>query len=194
MLLRRLLAVLCASATVVVADNRAQETVIPFDLPGPYHEIPEDALPPGALEVLRVRSSNPAINRAFAEARASLPSALSATQKRNGWFSPSLALYVAVKTDHPEKPIEFVWVDNIRRQDKGYAGRLASQPRYVSGKGLRSGIDFLNPQIGDWAVQAEDGRYYGYFTTRALLPDLAEPLASKIRALLVPRAVPALWD
>jgi uncharacterized protein YegJ (DUF2314 family) len=195
MLLRRLLAVLCACATIfVTAASGEEDRVIPFDLPGPYHEIPKDALPPGELDVLRVRSSNPAINAAFTKARASLPAALAATIKSHGRFSPSLAVYVAVKVDDPGRQIEFVWVDNLRRDGKGFAGTLASHPRYMPGKRLRSPISFLNPQIADWAVQAEDGRYYGYFTTRAMLAHMEDALAHQIRAILVERAVPLLWQ
>lgn len=193
MLLRRMLAVLCALATLAVATHGESETVIPFDTPGPVFEIPEDALPPGELGLLQVRSSNPAVNQAFMDARASLPAALAATIKRNGWFSPSLALYVAIRVEDPAKKVEFVWVDNIRRKGKGFTGNLATHPRYMPGKRLRSRIDFINPQIGDWAVQAEDGRYYGYFTTRALLPDLSEDVAQEISAILVANPVPALW-
>lgn len=193
MLSRRLLAVGCACATIVAAASSARDAVIPFDTPGPVFEVPEDALPPGALNVLKVRSSDPAMNRAFAAARASLPGALSFTEKRNGRFSPSLALYVAVRVDDPDKKIEFVWVDTIRRKGKGFSGKLASHPGFIPGKRLRSRIEFLNPQIGDWAIQAEDGRFYGYFTTRARLKDLDPDLAETLRALLVENPVPALW-
>ncbi|MBY6162205.1 DUF2314 domain-containing protein [Mameliella alba] len=208
MLIRRITALSCALCAVALmaagqplvdpdADTleeaRQQALSRIYDHPGPVHIIPEDALPPGILPTLHVRSSDPALNRAFAEARKSLPAALAATEKRNGWFSPSLALYVAVFVNAPDKPIEFVWVDNIRREGKGYRGTLASHPRLMPGKRLRTRIQFLNPQIADWAVQAEDGRYYGYFTTRARLPGIEEPLASELRALLVGSPVPALW-
>lgn len=211
MLFRRVIAVLCALgalATLALGQTMTQDQLRAdtleearqealariYDQPGPVLIIPPDALPPGAIDVLRVRSSDPALNRAFTQARAALPAALAATEKRNGWFSPSLALYVAMKVDDPEKQIEFVWVDNIRRIGRGYAGTLASHPRFMPGKRLRSKVRFLNPQIADWAVQAVDGRYYGYFTTRARLKDIEEPLASQIRALLVERPVPLIWQ
>lgn len=214
MLLRRVIAVLCmlgAGATLALGagdlddlpedlrrelqeDARQEALSRIYDHPGPVIIVPHDALPPGALDVLRVRSSDPALNRAFAAARAALPAALAATEKRNGWFSPSLALYVAVRVEDPDKQIEFVWVDNIRREGKGYAGTLASHPRHMPDKQIRAPITFLNPQIADWAVQAEDGRYYGYFTTRARLKDIPEPLAGQLRALLVARPVPLIWQ
>lgn len=194
MLFRRTTALLCALMGFALAAHGATEGEIPFDTPGPVIEIPDEALPPGALDVLKVRSSDPAMNQAFGLARASLPAALSATEKKHGSFSPSLALYVAVRVDDPDKQIEFVWVDNIRRKGKGFTGSLASHPRFMPGKRLRAPIDFLNPQIADWAVQARDGRYYGYFTTRARLDSIAEPLASELRAMLVDTPVPQLWQ
>ncbi|WP_323771363.1 YegJ family protein [Antarctobacter sp.] len=200
MLIRRVIAVLCALgavATLAVSEplTEEEEELLAriYDTPGPVNIIPPDALPPGLLPTLHVRSSDPAMNRAFTQARASLPAALAATEKRNGWFSPSLALYVAVFVNAPGQPIEFVWVDTIRRDGKGYRGKLAGHARFLKDNRLRTPISFLNPQIADWAVQAEDGRYYGYFTTRARLPDLDDPLASELRALLVGNPVPALW-
>ncbi|WP_420325768.1 DUF2314 domain-containing protein [Mameliella sp.] len=194
MLFHRTTALLCALMGFALAAHGATEGEIPFDTPGPVIEIPDKALPPGVLDVLKVRSSDPAMNQAFGLARASLPAALSATEKKHGYFSPSLALYVAVRVDDPDKQIEFVWVDNIRRKGKGFTGSLASHPRFMPGKRLRAPIDFLNPQIADWAVQARDGRYYGYFTTRARLDSIAEPLASELRSMLVDTPVPQLWQ
>ncbi|WP_305971210.1 MULTISPECIES: DUF2314 domain-containing protein [unclassified Mameliella] len=194
MLFRRTTAMLCALMGFALAAHGATEGEIPFDTPGPVIEIPDEALPPGVLDVLKVRSSDPAMNQAFGLARASLPAALSATEKKHGYFSPSLALYVAVRVDDPDKQIEFVWVDNIRRKGKGFTGSLASHPRFMPGKRLRAPIEFLNPQIADWAVQARDGRYYGYFTTRARLDSIAEPLASELRSMLVDTPVPQLWQ
>ncbi|MGP6088066.1 DUF2314 domain-containing protein [Antarctobacter jejuensis] len=211
MLFRRVIAVLCACAALApiahaqtmtqeqmrldaLEEARQEALAQVYDHPGPIHIIPEDALPPGVLPTLRVRSSDPALNRAFSAARATLPAALAGTEKSGGRFSPSLALYVAVFVNAPGKPVEFVWVDNIRRDGKGYRGRIAGHPRFMPGKRLGSWISFLNPEIADWAVQAEDGRYYGYFTTRARLKGIEEPLASALRATLVPRPVPAIWQ
>lgn len=211
MLVRRGIAVLCALGALVTfafAQTMTQQEILAdtldearqealarvYDHPGPVHIIPKDALPPGVLPTLRVRSSDPALNRAFTAARAALPAALAGTEKRNGRFSPSLALYIAVFVNAPDMPVEFIWVDTIRRDGKGYLGRIAGHPQFMPGKRIGSTIRFLNPQIADWAVQAEDGRYYGYFTTRARLKTIKEPLASRLRAMLVPRPVPVLWQ
>lgn len=179
----------CAALAQAATDGP-----IPFDTEGPVEEIPIADGPVREMAVIRVRSSDAAMNRAFAQARATLANALSGTEKSNGRFSPSLALQVAMKTGSSDTPIEFVWVDTIRRSGKGYLGKLASWPRSLPGKRLRDEVVFYHPQISDWAVQAVDGRFYGYFTTRALLPDLEDPLAAKLRAMLVPRPVPRLWQ
>jgi uncharacterized protein YegJ (DUF2314 family) len=143
--------------------------------------------------VLRFRSSDPRLNAAWAEARAVLPNVVAATEGPGGRFSPALALLIAVRVPDPEQPIEFLWVDGLRRDGDFYTGRLASQPRRLPDRHLRDRVTFLYPQIYDWAVQAVDGRYYGYFTTRVLLQDMAEPQRSEIGARLLPRPVPGLW-
>lgn len=172
----------------------AQEApVIPFDEEGPVEEVPVSDHPIRHLPVLRFRSSDPRMNEAYRLARASLPNVVSATEKRHGFFSPSLALLIAVKVPDADRPIEFVWVDTIRREGDHFTARLAAWPRRIPGKRLRDEIVFVYPQIYDWAVQAVDGRFYGYFTTRVLLKDMAEPQRSRIGVTLVPRPVPQLW-
>lgn len=180
-------------ALISSAPGAETDRVIPFDTEGPVMEIPISDGPVREMEVIRVRSSDADMNRAFAEARASLANALAGTEKTRGRFSPSLALQVAMQVPDADRQVEFVWVDTIRRSGKGFRGKLASWPRHMPGKRLRDEVAFLHPQIADWAVQAVDGRFYGYFTTRVLIHDLEEPLASEIRALLVPRPVPQLW-
>lgn len=195
MALRRFIglgALLLAVGTLPAAAQ--DEAVIPFDEEGPVEEIPVSDHPIRHLPVLRFRHSDPRMNAAFGAARDSLPNVLSATEKTNGWFSPSLALWIAVKVPDGERPIEFVWVDTIRREGDYFTARLAAWPRRIPGKRLRDEIVFVYPQIYDWAVQAVDGRFYGYFTTRVLLKDMEEPMRSRIGVTLVPRPIPQLWQ
>ncbi|WGW02226.1 DUF2314 domain-containing protein [Tropicibacter oceani] len=145
------------------------------------------------VRVIKVVTTDYQMAEAFRQARHSLPSALGGTQKKHGYFSPSLALWVAVPVPDQTVKVEMIWVDNIRRKGKGFQGTLAGHPRHMPGKALRSPITFNYSQIADWAVQAVDGRYYGYFSTRVVL-DISEPaIAAQIRATLVERPVPRLW-
>lgn len=146
------------------------------------------------MRVIKVITYDHALAEAFRNARATLATALAATEKRHGRFSPSLALRVALPVPDPEVKVELVWVDTIRRDGKGFAGRLASHPQHMPGKRMRSPVTFAHSQIADWAVQAEDGRYYGYFSTRVALKYLDDEAASQVEAILVPRTVPRLWE
>ncbi|WP_299925524.1 DUF2314 domain-containing protein [uncultured Pelagimonas sp.] len=140
----------------------------------------------------RVISSDYQISQAWAAARATLPTAIGALEKRNGWFSPSLAFKVALPVDH-DAQVEMLWVDKIRRQGNVFKARLASHPHHMPGKRMGHSVEFFYDQIADWAVQAVDGRYYGYYTTRVLLKSMEPERAAKYRALLVENPLPPEW-
>lgn len=154
------------------------------------------ATSPGFAEmrVIKVVSNDRALSKAFGEARQTLATALAATEKKHGYFSPSLALWVAIPVPDPEVKVEMVWVDNIRRDGTGFRGKLASHPRHMPGKRMRAPVSFAHSQIADWAVQAEDGRYYGYFSTRVMLTHLDPETAAEVQSILVPRTIPRLWE
>ena len=140
----------------------------------------------------KVVSSDWQINQAWAEARATLEYAIGAMEKRNGWFSPSLAFKVALPVDHAVE-VEMVWVDKIRRDGQTFKARLASHPTYMPGQRMGETVEFFHAQIADWAVQAKDGRYYGYYTTRVLIKAMEPARAEKYRALLVENPLPPEW-
>ncbi len=140
----------------------------------------------------RVISSDWQVGQAWAAARATLPDVIGAMEKRNGWFSPSLAFKVALPVDH-ETEVEMLWVDKIRRHGNIFKARLASHPLHMPDKRMGHSIEFFHDQIADWAVQAVDGRYYGYYTTRVLLKSMEPERAAKYRALLVENPLPPEW-
>ncbi|WP_099246759.1 DUF2314 domain-containing protein [Pelagimonas phthalicica] len=140
----------------------------------------------------KVISSDWQIARAWSEARATLEYAIGAMEKRNGWFSPSLAFKVALPVDH-EVGVEMVWVDKIRRDGQTFKARLANHPTYMPGRRMGDTVDFFHAQIADWAVQAVDGRFYGYYTTRVLIKDMNPERAAKYRALLIDNPLPPEW-
>ncbi len=140
----------------------------------------------------RVISSDWQIGQAWAAARATLPDVIGAMEKRNGWFSPSLAFQVALPVDH-DTEVEMLWVDKIRRHGNIFKARLASHPHYMPGTRMGHTVEFFHDQIADWAVQAVDGRYYGYYTTRVLIKTMTPDRAAKYRALLVENPLPPEW-
>ena len=146
------------------------------------------------VPVIKVVTYDHALADAFRSARSTLATALAATEKRHGRFSPSLALRAALHVPDPAVKVELIWIDTIRRKGKGFEGRLAGHPQHMPGKRMGSRVTFTHSQIADWAVQADDGRYYDYFTTRVALKYLDEAAAKEVRAILVPRTVPHLWE
>ncbi len=143
------------------------------------------------VPVLRVQSSDYATAKAIGEAQRTLPAAIGAMQKSHGRFSPSLSFKVALPTRGPER-VEMIWVDQIRRFGTGFKARLAGHPRHLPRR-IRDEVHFDYSQIADWAVQAVDGRFYGYYTTRVLRDRASGKLADDIRATLVPRPLPPDW-
>lgn len=114
-------------------------------------------------------------------------------EKRNGWFSPSLALKVALPVADPEVQAEMIWVDRIRRKGVMFEARLAGYPRHMPDKRMGATVSFFHDQIADWAVQAVDGRFYGYYTTRVLIKSMEPDRAAKFRATLVENPLPPGW-
>lgn len=141
----------------------------------------------------KVVSSDWQISQAWAAARATLPTAIGATEKRHGRFSPSLALKVALPVKDPDVQAEMIWVDRIRRNGVLFEARLAGYPRHMPGMRMGDTVDFFYDQIADWAVQAVDGRFYGYYTTRVLIKSMEPERAAKHRATLVDNPLPPGW-
>jgi len=141
----------------------------------------------------RVVSSDWQISQAWAAARATLPTALGATEKRYGWFSPSLALKVALPVENPDVQAEMIWVDRIRRNGTMFEARLAGYPHHMPAMRMGDTVDFFYDQIADWAVQAVDGRFYGYYTTRVLIKSMDPERAAKYQATLVDNPLPPGW-
>lgn len=114
-------------------------------------------------------------------------------EKRNGWFSPSLAFKVALPVNNPDVQAEMIWVDQIRRKGQIFEARLAGYPHHMPGMRMGDTVEFFLDQIADWAVQAVDGRYYGYYTTRVLIQSMEPQRAAKYRATLVENPIPPQW-
>ncbi|KUF12060.1 DUF2314 domain-containing protein [Pseudoponticoccus marisrubri] len=141
----------------------------------------------------KVISSNPDLTEAFSAARKTLPSAIGAMQKSGGRFSPSLAFRVALVVPNTERPVELIWVDSIRRHGSLFKARLAGWPRGWPGEGPGTEVTFAYSQIADWAVQAVDGRFYGYYTTRVELQTAPAATRARYGPLLIDNPLPPDW-
>ena len=79
---------------------------------------------------------------------------------------------------------EVIWVaDFSTRDSKTFTAYLANEPNQLPGLTLGSKVTFSRDQIRDWSV-IRDGKGYGYFTVRAMLPRLSAQQAAQLRQFL----------
>jgi len=78
---------------------------------------------------------------------------------------------------------EFIWADPIRREGDQVVARLANEPVHL--RGLRSGSEVRVSQslIADWSY-ARNGKLYGHFSTRVLLPKMTPEERAQVEGQL----------
>lgn len=80
-----------------------------------------------------------------------------------------------------ETDSEVIWVTFFDQIDvDNFVGRLSNEPNFMSGFHLDSEVTFTQDMIQDWYIY-ENGKVYGYFTVRILLPQLDETTAEQVR-------------
>jgi len=132
-------------------------------------------------QAIMVEAGDPAMNKAFARAQASL----------DGFLLDALAP-APRNTNHAVKVrvtdgdnTEYFWVDELRRAGTGFRGRLDNEPRLVKHVRLGQQIDFPRSQIVDWTYRDALGQMKGNFSTCVLLskekPEEARALAAQLR-------------
>jgi len=125
-----------------------------------------------ANEYLVLDAQSPQMVQATSLANESLEDALAAAR-----FNPETYTDLMLKVDFPilsdgtPSTIESVWVIHVRADGSNFSATLDSAP--ITGTDVTSGkpVTFTRDQIQDWGLTV-DGRAYGYFSTRAMLPFL----------------------
>ena len=128
-------------------------------------------------EVIMAKDGDPAMDKAFARARAGLDNFL-----RDAASSSSVNTGHAVKVrlaDGDKR--EYFWVGDVRQAGQDFTGRLDNEPRNV--KRVRYGERFRFPRadIVDWLYYDPLGRMRGSYTTCALM---AKEDPKEVKALL----------
>jgi uncharacterized protein YegJ (DUF2314 family) len=117
-------------------------------------------------EVSFMRDEEPAMQRAFAKARASLDDFLARAAKpgpQDSAFALKVAIWEGANT-------EYFWVNNIAQHGEAFAGELNNEPRMVKRHKLGERIRFQWAQIVDWTyLDRTQRRMFGNFTACALL-------------------------
>lgn len=115
-------------------------------------------------EVTTMSDSQPAMQRAFARARASLDQFLTlAANPRAG--ARGFAVKVGVREGGTT---EYFWVTPFQRSGDSFTGRLNNTPRLVSNVRAGQTLRFARSDIVDW-MYVESDRMRGNFTACALL-------------------------
>ncbi len=143
----------------------------------------------GDDNVVEVRSDDAAIAEARTAARIHLPKFLEmADSNPAGW--ENVTVKVALQG---ETMVENIWVTDFSETTPGqYQARLANHPTDLPGLNLGDRVTFSDEQINDWAFVSE-GRGYGYYSVRALMPHVSEEEAEMMQAFLAEDPVPAGW-
>lgn len=117
-------------------------------------------------EIAHMSQEEPAMRRAFEQAKASLDSFL-AKAKDPAAGTDSYALKVAISDG---QNTEYFWVVDFAGQGEQFTGVLNNQPRLVMKHRYGEKIAFRRDQIADWTyMDANNRRMHGNFTACALL-------------------------
>lgn len=89
--------------------------------------------------------------------------------------------------------IEQIWVSSAKSTDgENFIGFLGNDPEQLSGLKAGEKVDFVKGQITDWSF-IKDGKGYGFYSVRALLPKLPETEAEGLKKFLSEDPLPDFW-
>ncbi len=85
-------------------------------------------------------------------------------------------------------------MNNIKQINKNdFTGDLTNEPDDLAGLHHGDSVAFTYDQISDWYFTM-NGKGYGYFTLRAMLPRLPKEQAEQFKEFLSPNPVPENWS
>lgn len=151
-----------------------------------------DAAPGGAESgsLIILDDHTPDMRKAIEKARDTLPKALEAASRGGTELSEGLSLKVTFAASNGN---EHIWVNRIARDGDGFIGLLANEPRYMPGKRHGSAVEFKPDAIIDWALPTDQGKFFGHYTTRVLIQNIAPEERGRIRSILNLRPAPRGW-
>jgi uncharacterized protein YegJ (DUF2314 family) len=122
------------------------------------------------------------VQTASAEAVQSLPAFWSAFERQ----APGTSDFM-VKVGMPvgDGRTESIWADVLRRDGQTLHVRLANDPVWLTS--VQNGSELTVPldQVVDWTY-SRDGKAFGHFTTRAMMPSAPPALRAEAQAFLAP--------
>lgn len=139
--------------------------------------------------VVDFSKDDPKMNAAIAKARGGLSTVFPRVFDASGNAHPAFSLKVAVPIAGSDDGNEIIWVNSIRKRGKAFSGKLANAPVLFKGD-VGDPLKFNESQIADWGLSAPNGKLFGHYTTRAMLPRLPSDQAAQIKSILSKRPMP----
>jgi uncharacterized protein YegJ (DUF2314 family) len=119
-----------------------------------------------ADELVFMRDEEPAMQRAFEKARATLEDFLQKAKSPPAGTT-SYSLKVGVRQG---KDVEYFWVGNFTQTDSGFTGTINNEPRMVKSVKFGQQYSFPREHVVDWTyIDRNERRMVGNFTVCALL-------------------------
>ncbi len=131
------------------------------------------------------------MNAAQDEARSHLDQFFANVLDANGIGQQGSGLKVAFPIG--EESYEVIWVSPFGMKDGQLVGILANEPREMDGHAAGDRVMFDRDQVRDWYFFGADGKMYGSYTTRVMLPDMPEDTAAQVSEMLSDAPLPADW-
>ncbi len=139
--------------------------------------------------VIETDSNDPDMSAAIETAITYLPQFLDRYDRHKG-EPADFGVKVEFPVDNAATTAEVIWVTYFDRlEDGSFVGRLSNEPNYMPGFHLGSNVRFAEDMIVDWYIN-ENGKVFGYFTVRVLLPKLSPEKADSIMSTLHDNPVP----
>lgn len=133
------------------------------------------------------------MNDAQAEAQRHIDDFLNFALDNQGIAGEGMLVKVAFPTSIPEKT-EVIWVGPFGRTSDGrFEGILANAPVDIPSAGTSGNVTFDKAMIRDWMFTGRDGKLYGSYTTRAMLPDMSPDMARQLTAAFSENPLPRRW-
>jgi uncharacterized protein YegJ (DUF2314 family) len=131
--------------------------------------------------VVDVRSGDPEMNAAIAQARATLPkfwASFGAPQPSETGYS------LKVRFPYGSNNGEHIWIAEVKKiADGRYSGKFANAPRHLPGKRAGDLVEFRDADITDWMF-LRNGKIVGGETIRPMLKLMTKADADALRARL----------
>ncbi|WP_284165063.1 DUF2314 domain-containing protein [Frigidibacter sp. SD6-1] len=134
--------------------------------------------------VVNFATDDAEMNAAIATARGRLDAFLAFAARRDLQSGAYTVKYAAPVSGGPADT-EHIWVTLLQIDGERLSGVLANEPAGFEGA-IGDPVTFTTAEVSDWSYWGADGKLHGSYTTRVILPQLANEERAQIEAILAP--------